>query len=367
MYRKLSCVLCAALTLTAVSAVQAAPEAADDISARLEKLLREQENLRQESKALLTDISALEKELPDTQTAQEAFEKNQAEKIAAAKARKKAMDEKVADAKPEVREQPAVLPKSADDVDLFGENKKTAAAAEKTVQSQPVQKSDEPALYPFQRQPVYSVPANTKTPQKRGRRPFIRSEIMPSGEEVFYARVHTQDKLSFAKEETTAYVGTTEQNIYVFSDNIANYCQLSAEDAAKNKNAKKCLDKIIELQSSSKQSDKRTAKELVNSSFMDDNLNSYASAVEHKVTASGFEEKVLIPSQEQFSKSTTERGDLQNLTLMAMEQTKTVNRLVDVYSTLLSLESFKNFSNFEVNSKEITDIEEQYKAQNSDD
>ena len=44
MYRKLSCVLCAALTLTAVSAVQAAPEAADDISARLEKLLREQEN-----------------------------------------------------------------------------------------------------------------------------------------------------------------------------------------------------------------------------------------------------------------------------------------------------------------------------------
>ena len=82
MYRKLSCVLCAALTLTAVSAVQAAPEAADDISARLEKLLREQENLRQESKALLTDISALEKELPDTQTAQEAFEKNQAEKIA---------------------------------------------------------------------------------------------------------------------------------------------------------------------------------------------------------------------------------------------------------------------------------------------
>ena len=366
MYHKLSCVLCAALTLTAVSSVQAAPDAADDVSARLEKLLKEQESLRQEGKELLAGIEALKKELPDTQTAQEAFEKNQAEKIAAAKARKKAMDEKAETAAPVVREEPVVLPKSADDIDLFGENKKTVAV-EKTRQSQPAEKAVEPALYPFQRQPVYSVPSNTKTPQKRGRRPFIRSEVMPSGEKVFYARVHMQDKLSFAKEEATAYVGTTEQNIYVFSDNIANYCQLSAEDAAKNKNAKKCLDKIIELQSSPKQSDKRTAKELVNSSFMDDNLNSYAAAVEHKVTASGFEEKVLMPSQEQFSKSTTERGDLQNLTLMAMEQTKTVNRLVDVYSTLLSLESFKNFSNFEVNSKEITNIDEQYKAQNSND
>lgn len=36
MYHKLSCVLCAALTLTAVSSVQAAPDAADDVSARLE-------------------------------------------------------------------------------------------------------------------------------------------------------------------------------------------------------------------------------------------------------------------------------------------------------------------------------------------
>lgn len=355
---KLSYLLCAAVFLTGVPQVVAAEK---DTATKLEQLINKQNLLKQESDALKAEINKAKQEGRASETPQDIFAKNQKAKIAAAQAKKEALSKIPEKAKEtETKTQSVSFAKSSDDVDLFGDTTKKKATPKAT-------EPKDDALYPFQRKPVYTVPEKKVPTQKKGRRPFIRSELSSGGEEVLYAVVHNQEKLSFAKEEAAgAYVGTTEQNIYVFSDNIANYCELSAEDATKNKNAKKCLDKIIKLQASSKQSDKRTAKELVSSSFMDDNLNYYATAVEHKVTASGFEENVLIPSQEEFQKSTTERGDLQNLTLMAMEQTKTLNRISDVYSTLLSLEAFKNFSNFEINSKEITDIEQEYEAQNSD-
>ncbi len=209
--------------------------------------------------------------------------------------------------------------------------------------------------YPFERNPSYEAPKNTY----KGRRPFTRSDNEYQEEKIFFASYKNSEALSFAKEETVqAYTGTTEENVFVFSDNLANYCKFDTNSLDK---MSECLNKLIAERTGTSQSMKTQINELYQESLMDTSSNAVTVAAEKTNDSSGYESKVLLPLQEKSSQATDERGDIEVLTLTEMEALKLKNKLLQIYATQLGLDSFRDYGTFEVNNRDLTNIDEQSK------
>ena len=219
----------------------------------------------------------------------------------------------------------------------------------------PVQKTS--PSYPLERNPRYVSPKSNKS-NSRGRRPFTRSDNEHGRELIHFASRQNSEELSFAKEEETAqaYTGTTEENVFVFSDNLANYCQMDTKSLDK---MSECLNKLIKERSGTSQSMKEQINELYQESLIDTTSHAIADAARYKNDTSGYEKNVLIPLQEKSSKATDERGDIEVLTLTEMEALKLKNKLIQVYSNQVGLEAFRDFGTFEVNNRDLTNIDEE--------
>lgn len=253
-----------------------------------------------------------------------------------------------------------------ENVDLFGDKKTVASAPLTTpttdkdsISTQP--ETAKPAL-PFDRKPMYTVPANNKNPQNRGRRPFIRSEATVGSDIVYVASISSSKELSFAKAETKAYTGTNEQNEYLFSDNLANYCQMDTKKASEG-GMTDCQNKVLLEKSSSSQSAKNNIADLVKASHQDDVVYGYTKAIQIGNDAAGYEKNVLIDMQKQFAASNTERDDIQNNAMALMEQTKRINVMTGMYATSVSQNAIKNLAVFEISGRDLTNIDKQYNAE----
>ena len=250
-------------------------------------------------------------------------------KIAAAKAKKEQ------EAKTETKEEAA---------------EKVKDEAEKVAPSETKEKV---VPYPLERNPRYVAPKNTT----RGRRPFTKSDNDYLKSEIHYAQRNGTEELSFAKEEAVqAYVGTTEENVFVFSDNLANYCKFDTTNLEK---MTECLNSIISKRAEGTQSAKGQMNELFQESLIDTTTHAIADAARFKNDSSGYEKDVLLPLQEKSSKATDERGDIEVLTLTEMEALKLKNKLLQIYATQLGLDAFRDFGTFEVNNRDLTNIDEE--------
>ena len=208
--------------------------------------------------------------------------------------------------------------------------------------------------YPLERNPRYVAPKSKSN--SRGRRPFTRSDNEYGQGELYFASRQNSEELSFAKEATAqAYTGTTEENVFVFSDNLANYCQIDTKSLDK---MSECLSKLIKERSGTSQSMQEQVNELYQESLIDTTSHAVADAARFKNDTSGYEKNVLLPLQEKSSKATDERGDIEVLTLTEMEALKLKNKLIQVYSNQLGLNAFKDFGTFEVNNRDLTNIDE---------
>ena len=67
--------------------------------------------------------------------------------------------------------------------------------------------------------------------------------------------------------------------------------------------------------------------------------------------------------QEKSSNATTERDDIEVLTLNDMEISKLLNKLNTIKANQLGLDAFRSFGTFEINSRDMTDINEEYNAE----
>ena len=222
--------------------------------------------------------------------------------------------------------------------------------AEKVAPSSPKEKV---VPYPLERNPRYVAPKNTT----RGRRPFTKSDNDYLKSEIHYAQRNGTEELSFAKEEAVqAYVGTTEENVFVFSDNLANYCKFDTTSLDK---MTECLNSILSKRAEGTQSAKGQMNELFQESLIDTTTHAIADAARFKNDSSGYEKDVLLPLQEKSSKATDERGDIEVLTLTEMEALKLKNKLLQIYATQLGLDAFRDFGTFEVNNRDLTNIDEE--------
>lgn len=209
----------------------------------------------------------------------------------------------------------------------------------------------ETPAYPLERNPRYTPSKNSK-----GRRPFIKGENTQPETAIHYASRKSKEKFSFAKEEESvqAYTGTTEENVFIFSDNVANYCQIDTKNLDK---MGECLEKMIQNRSGGSQAMKQQMNDLYQESLIDTTSHAIAEASKLKNDSSGYEKNVLIPLQEKSSKATDERGDIEVLTLTEMEALKLKNKILQVFSTQLSLDAFRDFGTYEVNNRDLTNID----------
>lgn len=209
-------------------------------------------------------------------------------------------------------------------------------------------------------------------PQKKGkpagRRPFKRSSDL--GTDIYYASVSGSEILSFAAEANTenattkssnVYSGTTEENVFVFPDSLANFCQIDTTTIDKMPD---CINKIIKTGSSGNQASKESMRNLHQESAVDYAVNSSVNAMSIRAGAAGFEKNVLVPLQEKSSKATDERGDIEVLTYSLMEEVKLINQLVEIYAGILAREAFKDIGSSELMSSSITNIETEYEEEN---
>lgn len=332
------------LCLTAVS-VKVSGAWADDLDAMIARLQ--------------ADVAGLDKLQEETGKGISALEEQYKDKLSETSASD--YDSKIAEAK--ARRQAAKIDVSADsEIDLFGETKeknKPVAKEEKVTQKTKAAPAVEKS-YPLERSPRYVAPKKS-APQK-GRRPFTRSDNGLADSEIYFAGISFSENLSYAKEEespATAYTGTTEEGVFLFSDNLANYCEIDAKSLDK---MPECAAKILKDKSAKSQSVKDNVITMHSESLQDATSNTVAEAAKFKNDSSGFEKNVLVPLQEKSSKATDERGDIEVLTLSDMEALKLKNRLLQVYSTMLANDAFRALGTFELSDRDITNIDDEFNA-----
>lgn len=234
--------------------------------------------------------------------------------------------------------------------------KEDTAEKAKEVQSSKATQTKTKVSYPLERSPRYVAPKASKN-NSRGRKPFTRSDNEYNEGEIYFARRQGSEELSFAKEESVqAYTGTTEENVFVFSDNLANYCQMDTKTLDK---MSECLNRLIKERSGTSQSMKEQINELYQESLIDTTSHAIADAARFKNDTSGYEKNVLIPLQEKSSQATDERGDIEVLTLTEMEALKLKNKLIQIYSNQVGLDAFRDFGTFEVNNRDLTNIDDE--------
>lgn len=232
---------------------------------------------------------------------------------------------------------------------------KEQAEIKQEIQKEKEEKSE---IIKKERKPTY-VPRKNNT---QGRRPFRKSSSLDGSET--YALVKGSEVFSYASEAESSssqvYSGTTEENVFVFSDNLANYCKVDTKSIDK---MPECLNKVITEKASGVQTAKAKMQTLYEESLQDMTVNDVMEAAKAKNDSSGFEKNVLLPLQDKSSKSTDERGDIEVLTFSEMEGLKLKNKIIQIYSNLLAREAFVDFGNYEVSEMGITNIEEQYKQE----
>ncbi len=268
-------------------------------------------------------------------------------------------DEKIAKARQEKQTQTkaetSVEESVGEEINLFGTEPAQKPAAEKKIQN-----------YPLERQPQYEK--TQPAAQPRGRRPFTRSQNDWDKGELNYAVRKNAEILSFAKEEDSsssssseeAYTGTNENNVFIFSDNIANYCRIDTTSSSDEIVA--CLNKVLKDRSAGSQMAKDNVNQMYIESMQDTTIHAVADAAKYKNDSSGFEANVLVPLQEKSAKATDERGDIEVLTLIDMENYKTLNKLIQVYATNLSVQAFNDFGSYEMKTEAISDISDESNA-----
>lgn len=242
--------------------------------------------------------------------------------------------------------------KAAKALEKEDNNKETTKEQDMDKEESTAPKEEQKTIpYPMERKPKYVAPKNNS----KGRRPFIKGENIPQNKFVSYAVHHNKEALSFAKEESVqAYTGTTEENVFIFSDNLANYCKFDTNSLDKMSD---CLNTIIQQRAQGSQSIKDQMNELYQESLIDSASHAISDAARLKNDSSGFEKNVLVPLQEKSSQATDERGDIEVLTLSEMEALKLKNRLLQIYATQLGLEAFKDYGTYEVNNRDFTNID----------
>ena len=335
------------LTATSVKVPNAGAEDLDAMIARLQ-----------------AEVAGLDKLQEETGKGIEALETQYKDDLAKASVSGTDYDAKIAAAK--ARRQAEKIDVSTDaEIDLFAssdEKNKSDAESEKT--TAPAAAKPEPEVkqaYPKERTPRYTAPQKNNI--KKGRRPFTRSDNDKGNSELYFAGMSSSLTLSFAAEaeaEGTAYTGTTEEGVFLFSDNLANYCEIDAKTLDK---MPECTAKMIKDKSAKTQSVKDNVMTMHAESLQDSTSNAVAEAAKFKNDSSGFEKNVLLPLQEKSSKATDERSDIEVLTLSDMEALKLKNRILQVYSTMLANDAFRAFGNFELSNRDMTDIDDEFNAQ----
>lgn len=230
------------------------------------------------------------------------------------------------------------------------DSKKTVNKTE-TTQTKENSSNKKTIDYPWQRSPRYVAPQKAS----KGRRPFTRSDNEQIKENLYYASRKNSETISFAKEEAVqAYTGTTEENVFIFSDNLANYCKFDTQSLDKMQD---CLNQLIKERSSGSQGLTQQINELYQESLIDSTAHAIADAARFKNDSSDYEKNVLLPLQEKSSQATDERGDIEVLTLAEMEAIKLQNKVMQLYATQLGLDAFRDYGTFEVNNRDLTDID----------
>lgn len=224
---------------------------------------------------------------------------------------------------------------------------------ETTVKEKKQEQNQEMDVQKKTRKPIYQP----KTIKGQGRRPFKKSSLLEGAET--YASIEGSETFSFADELETptikVYSGTTEENIFVFSDNLANFCQIDTNSVDK---MPECLEKIIAVQGSGVQTAKDKMQILFEESLQDMTVNNVAESARIKNDAAGFEADVLIPLQQKSSNSSDERSDIEVLTFSEMEGLKLKNNIIMTYSNILARDSFVDFGNYEISEMGVTNIDQ---------
>ncbi len=222
-----------------------------------------------------------------------------------------------------------------------------------TKEEQQIKQSSSVPAFAQERKPNYVAPRNSN----RGRRPFTRSDNTLQPEKIYYASRRNSEELSFAKEDSVkAYTGTTEENVFIFSDNLANYCEMDTTMLDKMSD---CLNKLIKERSDGSQTIQEQVNELYQDSLIDTTAHAIADAARYKNDSSRYEKNVLLPLSEKSSEATDERGDIEVLTLTEMEALKLKNKLIQIYANQLGLDSFRDYGTYEVNNRDLTNIDEE--------
>lgn len=247
---------------------------------------------------------------------------------------------------------------------------KSAAKVEKKAAKE-LKKEDKSRNKVLKKENKATTPKQQYIPQKKGkpvgRRPFRKSSDL--GTDVYYASRGGSEILSFAAEANTenttskssnVYSGTTEENVFVFPDSLANFCQIDTKSIDKMPD---CINKMIKSSSAGNQAAKDSMRDLHQESAVDYAVNSSVNAMSIKNETAGFEKNVLVPLQEKSSKATDERGDIEVLTYSQMEEIKLINKLIQIYAGILAREAFNDIGSSELMSSSITNIETEYEKE----
>ena len=325
-------------TCLMISAVNVPAAHAEDLDAMIARL-----------QARVADLNKIQKETGENISAVENEYKQELEEH---KKANPGYDEKIAEAK-EKRKGEKIDVSSQEEVDLFAAEEKTVDKKSTSVTTT----KTEDAKSPFKRNPSYVAPKATS----KGRRPFKRSDNHLSSSKLFFATVYNSEIFSFAKEDDSQpYTGTTEENVFVFSDNLANYCSIDTTSLDKMQD---CLNQLMKEKSGSSQAVVDKVTGLISESLQDTTVNAVSEAARYKNDSAGYETNVLTPLQEKSSNATTERDDIEVLTLNDMEISKLLNKLNTIKANQLGLDAFRSFGTFEINSRDMTDINEEYNAE----
>lgn len=151
------------------------------------------------------------------------------------------------------------------------------------------------------------------------------------------------------------YTGTTETNVFIFPDALAEFCEINAEDVKEEGVMSKCLYKLLELKNSEDMALKQKAVDICRLAHQQFVVAGIEEAILAKKNLYNFEKDTLPSLMEKSKSANDERLLFGSLSAIDTENVNLLNSMAMNYATQSMLSAFKDFCDLEV--QQETDID----------
>ena len=158
-------------------------------------------------------------------------------------------------------------------------------------------------------------------------------------------------------------VGGTYRNTFIFSDELAKYCDISVADLNDKEKMKECQVKLVSCMFHKNNDTAKGCKDLYSEILHETVLAATAESLDKKQTAAAYSRQVIDVIIDDMTNATTIRDDINNLAMMNKEIVTLLNYMVELYAGQIAVDNLARLSSFDrrIINDTSDEIEEQTK------